>query len=183
MSESYLKKIYEQLEEAVEEKAHPFRLFTLGTVGLDHMARLRSVVLRKVFPDKDILFYTDRRSKKVTHIKENNMVGLLFYDPENMVQLKIEGAAKIIRDEESLKTYWGGIAEENRKDYTTATAPGSIVSHPDEVQYLQSKDMDYFCAIRVTPYKIEYLQLQPVKHIKVRYSKQEGAWVSEYLVP
>ena len=181
MSNSYLKKIYDQLEKALGEKNHPFRLFTLGTVGLDRMARLRTVVLRDVLPDKDILFYTDRRSKKVTHMKENNLVGMLFYEPENKVQVKIEGAAKIIRDADQLKSHWKGIAQENRKDYTSSTPPGSIVSHPDDVEYLKEKD--YFCVVRVTPYKIEYLQLQAVSHIKVRYSKQEGAWVSEYLVP
>ena len=181
MSESSLKKIFEQLTAATREKTHPFRLCTLGTVGLDRMARLRTVVLRDVLPDKDLLFFTDRRSKKVTHIKENNMVGMLFYDPKTKVQVKVEGAAQIIREEEELRTYWGGVGKENRKDYTSTIAPGSVVSHPDEVEYL--KDEDYFCAILVTPYRIEYLQLQAVNHIKIRYSRKEGNWVSEYLVP
>lgn len=181
MSESYLKIIYEQLNEAARQTTHPFRLCTLGTVGLDRMARLRTVVLRKVFPDKDLLFFTDRRSKKVTHIKENNLVGLLFYNAKTKVQVKIEGAGQIIRDPDELKEYWDKLGPESRKDYTTASAPGSIVSDPEAVEYL--KDNDYFCAIRITPYKIEYLQLQPVTHLKVRYSKQEGSWVSEYLVP
>ena len=181
MSTSYLNKIFEQLTEASRQKTHPFRLCTLGTVGLDRMARLRTVVLREVLPDRDLLFFTDRRSKKVTHLKENNLAGMLFYDPKNKVQVKIEGAAQIIREGEDLRTYWDQIAEENRKDYTSSNPPGSIVGHPDEVEYL--KDKDYFCAIRITPYRIEYLELQPVSHIKVRYSKKEGSWVSEYLVP
>jgi pyridoxine/pyridoxamine 5'-phosphate oxidase len=181
MSQSYLKKIFESLQEAADNKSHPFRLFTLGTVGLDRMARLRSVVLRGVTQDKELLFYTDRRSKKVMHMKENNKVGLLFYDQENKIQLKAEGLATLIKDQDILKGYWNGIAEANRKDYTSSTPPGSIVTHPDNVEYL--KDKDYFTAVKVTLFKLEYLHLQPVNHIKIRYSKLEGAWVSEYLVP
>lgn len=181
MSDSYLNNIYDQLTEAARQPTHPFRLCTLGTVGLDRMARLRIVVLRKVMEDKDLLFFTDRRSKKVTHLKENNLASMLFYNPKSKVQVKIEGAAQIIRDQEELQGYWDKLGPESRKDYTTAVAPGSTVSHPEQVEYL--KGSDYFCAIRVTPYKIEYLQLQPETHLKVRYSKQEGSWVSEYLVP
>lgn len=181
MSNSYLNKVFEQLTEASRQKTHPYRLCTLATVGLDRMPRMRTVVLREVRPDRDLLFFTDRRSKKVTHLKENNLAGLLFYDPKHKIQVKVEGAAEIIRDETTLSSYWKNIAKENRKDYTSSIPPGSIVSHPDDVEYL--RDKDYFCAIRITPYKIEYLQLQPVSHIKVRYSKKEGSWVSEYLVP
>ncbi len=181
MSQSYLIKIFESLREAVESKAHPFRIFTLGTVGLDRMARLRTVVLRDFTDNQELLFYTDRRSKKVTHMKENNKVGLLFYDQENKIQLKAEGIATLIREKDLLAEYWQAIAEENRKDYTSATPPGSIVKHPDNVEYL--KDKDYFSAVKVTLYKLEYLQLKPVSHIKIRFSKQEGSWVSEYLVP
>ncbi|MBT8236311.1 MAG: pyridoxamine 5'-phosphate oxidase family protein [Bacteroidia bacterium] len=181
MSHSYLKNIFNSLRKAVEKKSHPFRIFTLGTVGLDRMARLRTVVLRGVTADQELLFYTDRRSKKVTHMKENNKVGMLFYDQENKIQLKVEGVASLIKDEETLAGYWQGIAEVNRKDYTSTTPPGSIVKHPDDVEYL--KDKDYFSAVKVTLFKLEYLQLQPVSHIKIRFSKQEGSWVSEYLVP
>jgi len=181
MSQSYYKKIVDSLRAAVEEKSHPFKIFTLGTVGLDRMARLRTVVLRDITANQELLFYTDKRSKKVTHIKENNKVGLLFYDQENKIQLKAEGVASLIKDEDILAGYWKGIAEVNRKDYTTTTPPGSIVKHPDDVEYL--KDKDYFTAVKVTLFKLEYLQLQPISHIKIRYSKIEGNWVSEYLVP
>ena len=181
MSQSYLKYIFESLQEAADKKSHPFRIFTLGTVGLDRMARLRIVVLRGITEDKELLFYTDRRSKKVTHMKENNKVGMLFYDQENKIQLKAEGIATLVKDKDTLKGYWNGIAEENRKDYTSSTPPGSIVGNPDDVEYL--KDRDYFTAVKVTLYKLEYLHLQPVSHVKIRYSKLEGSWISEYLVP
>jgi len=181
MSQSYYKKIVDSLRAAVEEKSHPFKIFTLGTVGLDRMARLRTVVLRDITANQELLFYTDKRSKKVTHIKENNKVGLLFYDQENKIQLKAEGVASLIKDEDILAGYWKGIAEVNRKDYTTTTPPGSIIKHPDDVEYLKEKD--YFTAVKVTLFKLEYLQLQPISHIKIRYSKIEGNWVSEYLVP
>lgn len=46
------------------------------------MARLRTTVIRNV--SKDLIFtsYTDKRSKKVSHIKENNKVSVFFYHAE-----------------------------------------------------------------------------------------------------
>ena len=79
----------EELNKGFTEKDHPFRFFTLGTVGLDKMARLRTVVLRNVAEDLTLTFYTDKRSKKIIHINENSKVSTLFYHPDKMMQLKI----------------------------------------------------------------------------------------------
>ncbi len=181
MTESFFKEIKEELRSGLSEKGHPFRYFTLGTVGLDRMARLRTVVLRKLSGDMSLTFFTDARSKKIIHIKENNKVSLLFYHPEKMLQLKVEGLAKTNRDPTLLKKYWSEVNGPSKKDYTTALAPGSRISDPDTLDYLDAED--YFCAVEVNPHKIEYLKLKRPNHVRIRFSRTADGWKSEFLVP
>jgi len=181
MTEQFLEEAKTELRKSLVKKGHPFRYFTLATVGLDPMARLRTVVLRKITDDLKLVFYTDQRSKKVMHITENPKVSLLFYHPKLMLQLKIEGKAKIIEEEAILKTYWHGIQPNSRKDYITQQAPGSTLKNPDEVEYLNEDN--HFCMVEIEPFKIEYLKLKRPNHIRVVFSKNSDKWQGDFLVP
>jgi pyridoxine/pyridoxamine 5'-phosphate oxidase len=181
MTEVFFQEVKEELNKSIVKKGHPFRYFTLATVGLDNMARLRTVVLRKISEDLTLTFYTDRRSKKMIHLKENKKVSALFYYPKKMLQIKVEGTANVITDPSLLKKYWYGIQPSSRKDYITSNAPGSTIKNPDQVEYLS--DEHYFCMVEITPHKIEYLKLKRPNHIRVRYSRSDGDWQGEFLVP
>ena len=177
----YFDEIRQELSKGATQKGHPFRYFTLGTVGLERLARQRTVVLRQFEEDLSLSFYTDARSKKIMHLTENNKVGLLFFHQKKLLQVRMEGLASIHKDEETLKKYWPGVQPKARKDYTTVAAPGSPLEHPDQIDYLNEEN--HFCLVRVRPFKIEYLRLQRPNHIRVRYSKVEDLWKSEFLVP
>ena len=183
MTQVFWQELQQELKKSLTAKGHPFRYATLGTVGLDQMARLRTIVLRDVGTPPDFTFtiYTDQRSKKVTHIKENPKVSLLFYHPGKLLQLKIEGRAHLVKDEEKLNTQWQQINPNNRKDYLTSIAPGSSLQNPDQVAYLDNGH--HFCMIEITPFKIEYLKLKRPHHLRVRFSKEEKDWYGEFLVP
>lgn len=181
MTQQFLEEAKQELQKSLVKKDHPFRFFTLATVGLDPMARLRTVVLRQITDDLKLIFYTDKRSKKMTHITENPKVSLLFYHPKLMLQLKIEGKAKVILDDEVLKTYWSGIQPNSRKDYSTEQAPGSTLKDPDQLQYLNQEN--HFCMVEIEPFKIEYLKLKRPNHLKVRFSKNHNIWKGDFLVP
>ena len=170
-----------ELQKGAAKKAHPFHYFTLGTVGLDRLTRLRTIALRQVTEDLKLLFFTDSRSKKIIHLKENNKVGLLFYHPERLLQLRVEGLATVHKDEATKNKYWSKIDPHSKKDYTTTAAPGSELLDPDRVEYLEDKN--HFCMVEVTPFKIEYLKLQKPHHVRIRFSNRAGSWQHEYLVP
>ncbi|MGB3150379.1 MAG: pyridoxamine 5'-phosphate oxidase family protein [Maribacter sp.] len=181
MKQVFFEELKDELNKSLVKKGHPFRYFTLATVGLDNMARLRTVVLRNVSKDLTLTFYTDKRSKKIIHLKENKKVSALFYHPKKMLQIKIEGTAKVINDPALLKNYWNGIQPNSRKDYITSNTPGSTIENPDHVEYLS--DENFFCMVEITPFKVEYLKLKRPNHIRVRYSKEEELWQGEFLVP
>ena len=181
MPDTHFNELVQELQNGADQKEHPFHYFTFGTVGLGRIARLRTVALRNITDDLQIFFFTDFRSKKILHIKENKQVSLLFYHPEKALQIRIEGPAKIHSNEADTKRYWSNIHGDSRKDYTTAAAPGSTLEVPDKVDYLH--DQNYFCIVEVIPFKIEYLKLQKPHHLRIRYSLESGNWLTDYLVP
>lgn len=181
VTETFFQELTDELHKGATKNGHPFRYGTLATTGLGASARLRTIILRKVSEDLELVFYTDRRSKKITHIKEKNTVSLLLYHPQILLQLKIEGRADVVSDSEALKNYWSGISPKSRKDYTTVSPPGSPVSHPDTVEYLEDKN--HFCIVEIEPFKIEYLKLKRPNHLRILFSKDNGEWNGQFLVP
>ncbi len=181
MKSIIFQELKDELQKAVVHKGHPFRYFTLGTVGLDNTSRLRTVVLRNISEDLVLTFYTDKRSKKITHIKENKKVCLLFYHPEKQIQLKIDGNAKINSEEESKNAIWKTIHPNAKREYSSNQAPGTTITNPDNMEYLS--DEDFFCLVEINCFKIEYLKLQRPHHLRVRFSKANDSWESEFLVP
>ncbi len=181
MTDTFFQELQDDLQKGVHKKGHPFRYCTMATVGLENMPRLRTVVLRKVSENSKLTFYTDRRSKKILHIKENNKVSLLFYNSKKLLQIKVEGLASIISDRALLQKYWSGVQPNSRKDYTANSAPGSSISNPDTVEYLDEDN--HFCMVEIEAFRIEYLKLRRPNHLRIRFSKIGGEWNGEFLVP
>ena len=181
MTDKYFDQLKSELQKGAEERDHPFRYFTLATVGVDYLVRQRLIVLRKVDEDLRLTFFTDYRSKKIMHIHENNRVSLLFYDPVNLLQVRIEGLASIDKNKEAIKAYWSDVREASRKAYTSSIAPGTVVESPDLLEYLNEDN--YFCAVDVSPFKIEFLKLEEPHHIRAHYTLKEGFWDGQFLAP
>lgn len=182
MSREIWKQIESELEAATRNPGHPFRFATLATIGLEQVPRMRTVVLRDFDPERfQLTFYTDSRSKKMLHIKENNKVSLLLYRGDALIQLRLEGLAIPVRDENVLREHWKRVGVPAQRDYTTLCAPGTEIRSPDRVEYLE--DEDFFSVVHIRPFKVEYLRLKRPNHIRVQFSKEQEDWRSDYLVP
>ena len=142
---------------------------------------LRTVVLRKMLQNMSIVFYTDKRSNKVNQILENKNVSALFYHPRKLLQLQLEGTARIISDPESLAQIWSAIPISSQRDYITSSAPGTTIKSPDEIEYLTTDN--YFCMVEIVPHTIEYLRLKRPNHIRVKFVRENGDWKGQFLVP
>ena len=179
--ESFFDEIKLELQNGAITKEHPFHYFTIATLGVDKFARLRLVALRNVSEDLKLTFFTDKRSKKVLHIKENPRVTLLFYHPTKLLQLRIEAMARINSDEFQIQKTWEGIGTEAQKDYLTKEAPGTTITNPDKLEYL--KEGDFFSIVDIEPFRIEYLKLNTKGHVKIKFYKKNPDWLKEFLVP
>ena len=170
-----------ELRKGTTKRGHPFRYCTLATVGLNATARLRTIVLRRVTENLNLVFYTDKRSKKVGHIRENDWVSLLFYHPKQLLQLKVEGKATIISDADVLQKYYSGVQPASRKDYTTISAPGTPISDPDQIEHFEDKN--FFSMVEVEPLKIEYLKLKRPDHLRILFTKEQNNFTGQFLMP
>ncbi|PKA99447.1 pyridoxine/pyridoxamine 5'-phosphate oxidase [Flavobacteriaceae bacterium MAR_2009_75] len=178
-------KIWGELKEelilGVTQKGHPFRFCTFTSVDSENSPQMRTVVLRHISTELNPIFYTDKRSKKIFEIEKNNKVSLLFYNPEKLLQIKIEGRASILNNPQRIEDLWAEVPENNKKDYTTDLAPGTFIDNPDKVAYLADKN--YFCPVEIEPHKIEYLKLKRPNHIRVSFLKENGSWKGKFMVP
>ncbi len=176
----FLQKCEAELVNGYAKKRHPFRYFSLATIA-DDKPRIRTVVLRKLLPDFSLLFYTDLRSSKVSQLKQNNQVSALFYNPKKLLQIRVDGKVSFETDEKILRSYWNNIPENSRKDYITKLKPGSSIHADTEIEY--DAENPNFSAVKIKAHTIEYLQLQRPSHLRLLFTKDEGEWSMQNLVP
>ncbi|MEO1486852.1 MAG: pyridoxamine 5'-phosphate oxidase family protein [Bacteroidota bacterium] len=170
-----------ELKKGTSQKKHPFRYFTLASLQANSSIGLRTVVLRKVEENLDLIFYTDKRSAKIEEINIHPEVSALFYHPKKLLQLKIVGQANSIQDSATLKTYWNGVPTKARKDYTTNLAPGTQILKEQAVDF--SENENHFAMVRIEVNEIELVQLQRPEHMRIRFQKDDGKWNGVRLVP
>lgn len=115
------------------------------------------------------------------HIKENKRVSLLFYHPDKLLQLRVQGIASVRRSQKRMKNLWFKMGPQSKKSYTTKEAPGSTLENQTALEYLN--EGNYFSVVEIEPYKIEYLKLSKPEHVRIRYSKESNSWQGEFLVP
>lgn len=180
MIEEILQIIKNELVNASKERAHPFKYFYLATSS-EIKPALRTLVLRQVENDFSIVFYTDKRSSKVTELVKNPNVALLFFNHKSLLQIRIEGNAELIEDKLRLEEIWAKMPEHSKRDYTTLNAPGSKTSNAENIDYFTSSAN--FCAIRVSATQLEYLQLQRANHIRAAFEYKNEKWEGRFLVP
>ncbi len=80
-------------EEALRRESHEANAMILSTVNIN-MEPSSRVVLLKSFSSDGFLFFTNYSSRKGDDISENNRVALLFFWPDSMLQIRIEGVAE-----------------------------------------------------------------------------------------
>jgi pyridoxamine 5'-phosphate oxidase len=127
------------------------------------------------------VFYTDSRTQKINDIQNNSEFSALFYNSKKKLQIRVEGKAELITDQEQIATYWHTVQESSKKDYTTNRAPGTLIKNPDDIDYQSNEN--YFCPVKLVPNTIEYLQLKRPIHLRVLFSKIDTNWSGEFLVP
>ncbi len=180
MDKILFQQIKSELVNGSVKKGHPFKYFTLGTL-LNGIPQQRTVVLRKVQENLDLLFYTDKRSAKVAQIKENPHVSALFYHPKKLLQIQLQGKATVKENPELLRKIWKTIPEKMQRDYRTVLPPGVPTDAPEAIEYLS--DHHHFCMIELEPNTLSYLKLNRPHHLRVRYTRHQNDWEGTFLIP
>ena len=92
-------KVVELLTSGVNLKKSDFHTPTLSTVSEKNIPNSRIIILRDFFyPTWQLLFHSDKRSKKNYEIKKISNLSLVFYDKKEKIQLRVMGEGKILKN-------------------------------------------------------------------------------------
>tara|TARA_B100000767_G_scaffold33428_1_gene28560 strand:+ start:867 stop:1400 length:534 start_codon:yes stop_codon:yes gene_type:complete len=166
-----------QWKDAVEDKNHPFKYFVLSTVNHRNKINSRKVVLRKFNPE-DLCFsiFTDFRSKKVNDLQSSKSVQLLFYNPEDAIQIIVN--AILINKNTDIKIF-NKLSEHSKKNYTTLYSPGTIIENPYNLKYGNKIN---FCELSFKAVSFETLSLKKELNIRT-FFELKNSWKGIFLVP
>lgn len=177
----------------VAKKQDPLRTPVIGTT-FENAAHLRTVVLRKVdITKRQLVFHTDIRSAKVTHLQQNPQLTCLFYHPKKQFQIITKSTVELHHQDELAKMYWERIPIHGRKTYAALQAPGTPVETatdglPDfwdaEID-LQATEYAFanFAVMLCQVEKMEALLLHREGHQRAQFAWVNEQWEGAWLIP
>ncbi|MEL6675374.1 MAG: pyridoxamine 5'-phosphate oxidase family protein [Bacteroidota bacterium] len=166
-----------ELMRANADRKHPFRYFTLGTLG-ETYPELRTVVNRGISAELILRCYTDSRTPKVAQLRQHSEVSALFYHPKKQLQVRIKGQARLVESGEAFEQIKSRLAAgPSARDYQTQRPPGSAWQEDALGEHL------YFCLVEIIPDEIDLLQLRREGHLRSSLRRHEDGWEEIPLVP
>ncbi len=118
----------QELFGAAATNRHPFHLFTLATKDEAGAPEIRTVVLRRFLGfEREVWFHTDFRSPKVSQLRRDSRVALLWYDSQSRVQIRISAKATLHHLDEKAKQAWEKSLPMSRACYCDLQGPGEIL--------------------------------------------------------
>jgi pyridoxine/pyridoxamine 5'-phosphate oxidase len=182
MLDTLFTEIIEEWKGAYRRRSHPFKYITLTTITAAGYPRSRTVVVREINDDLEVVIFTDARSQKSADVLQSSKACILAYNPKKLKQLRWDGHLEAITDPVEVKRLFQKVSEKSIKDYTTITAPGSAIKNPEVVDYMTRQEA-HFLPLRFVPQHMEYLQLKRPQHLRALYSKTEKEWQGQWLTP
>jgi pyridoxine/pyridoxamine 5'-phosphate oxidase len=178
MLNQIFKETINELKFGYLKRKHPNKYCYLASISHGKPVN-RTVVLRDITDENNLIFFTDLRSNKVEHFHQNPNAEALFYNPKKLWQIKVSGQIQFLEDEDKLKFYRQKVQGASKKDYTTLQPPGSIINNPDAVEYQEELN---FAVLELQTEIIESLQLKRPNHIRCKFKKTSN-WSGEFMVP
>ena len=186
-----IKSEWKNINLGIQKAKHDYHSFVFSTV-LKNSPNSRTVILRDFDENKPaIWFHSDRRSKKILHLEENENVSALFYDKSRKVQLRINGIADIEEDIEHNKKIWDSMRPESKLCYMGPYAPSQKINQfePNTLKKsahdLDKEDehlgLSQFCRIRIKIKKLDWLKLDYKGHQRLEFKfgkRTKTQWIA-----
>jgi hypothetical protein len=166
----------------------------MGTADGD----LRVLVLRAFHGENwQFRFHTDSRSPKVGMIEAQPSIGLLFYDKDVKVQIRVRGTATVHRDDALADAAWAESTNFARRCYLAVDGPGSASPRPTSglpphIEGEQPSDDDLrparsnFAIIMVRALRLDWLYLANSGHRRAVFERGETDgtdWQGRWVIP
>ena len=179
-------------EEAKQKEVNDPNAMNLATTS-NNLKLSSRIVLLKSFDEKGFVFYTNSKSKKGNSIISNPHVALNFHWKSLFRQIRIEGMAKQVSENEA-DTYFDSRPKES-KIGAWASKQSSNLKNRKELenkfaeysQKYKNKIIPrptYWTGFRVKPSLIEFWQDMSFRlHDRVAYKKSGKNWLTKRLYP
>lgn len=165
---------------------------TLSTASREGIVSSRTVLL-KDFNDSGFVFFTNYKSRKGSQILANPNVSLLFYWPESGRQVRIEGVAEKISQQDS-EAYFSTRPRESQLSAWASEQSLVIPSrHHLEKRFDFYKDTfssqpvekpESWGGFRIIPVWFEFWQNGQFRlHDRISYSRKKSSWQIQRLAP
>ena len=164
----------------------------LSTISKDLKPSSRMVLL-KDFSQNGFIFYTNLNSKKGESIIKNPNVALNFHWKSLLRQVRIEGKAKKVLDDEA-DEYYESRAENSKISAWASNQSRELTSREEleiKIKYYKKefenkkiKRPSFWSGYRVEPDLIEFWHDMPFRlHDRLEYKKINNVWISKKLYP
>ena len=166
--------------------------FALATVNAGGQAAVR-IVLLKDFDERGFVFYTNHESRKAGDIFDNPRVGMCFHWQPMERQVRVEGIAEKVTDEEA-DAYFasrprgsqvGAWASLQSRPIAT---PGDLEARVAEVEAryagAEVPRPPHWSGFRIVPERVEFWHGQPSRlHVRQLFVRAGAGWRVETLYP
>lgn len=154
----------------------------LSSQGLDGAPHGRIVAIREITKDW-ILLFTQKRTRKVLEINNNNQVALTFWFELHAREVIVEGEASFLSEEQNAH-YWDAYPQWAQIRFCSyAPTSGEVI---DDKQLLEDKrqDLAQFYKDDVLPCSPDYcgIAIKPKRFVFYSYRLDELSDVWEYLI-
>jgi len=174
--------LYEMSRAGADRKS-PFRWPVLATGG-PAQAQARVVALRSFERgERKALIFTDRRTPKITQLRQNRQATMVFFDPRRMIQIRACGVASVITDGPDHAQAWLNLSAQARRDYTAAQAPGTPVAPPAPATDRLDESSACFAMIEVSVASIDWLLISRRGHKRASFEWAGDRLNQSWLTP
>jgi pyridoxamine 5'-phosphate oxidase len=181
--------LWSRIGGALDGRWRSWALPTLVTVAEDGAPRARVLALRAMDPAaRRLVFHTDARSDKLHDIAGDPRVAVLFFDREDAVQARFDGACRVHHADPVAAAAWRDVSGLRRTACAVEAEPGSPLDAPQPfgtLRTLQEPDdaFENFAVLEVEVDAIDWLWLGPEDMRRARFAWLHGHWSSSWVVP
>lgn len=151
-----------------------WRAPVLANVTPAGMADARIVVLRHVFEEtREVIFFTDRRSRKFAGLTVNPSSCFVIYDVDAHWQLRLYGEAVEEAGGPRLDTWWSALGEHQRMHYAAGENEGQT----------QESGRENFVAFRVEIVRFHCLWLHAEGNEAAEFEWRDAGWRGRFVRP
>lgn len=181
-----------RLQAAAADRHHPMRTPVVATADAD----ARMMTLRACAADLATLrFHCDVRSAKLAVLAADPRTGVLAYDPQARVQLRLTGQARVVQQGAEADAAWAQTALSSRRCYLAAAGPGAVLPAPGTAlpEALRQRrpslaeslpGRDNFAVVLVQVATLDWLRLDSQGGVRARLERApDGPWQGSWVAP